>query len=689
VGRYPIIEEDSGAGIDPSVRLQLSFATDELSQAAVLRQTYGAGNAFVNDAGEWSIRKDDGKWYAVDPKGFDVGDIPDIAAEAVQTVPEVAGGIGGMVLGGIGAGAPTAGAGVGPGAAVGGVTGAALGGAAGTYARQKVGDVLGVGEAVEQQFGEEYLPTTQERMEEMGRSFLFAGATDAATLGAMKLFGKALAPMRAGLGRTAQAGIARAKRLGIDLSMGDIAGGRISSLMETALANLWGSAGVMQEFRVNQLKRLSTLTDDWLEKFGIGTRVSPTKGVTGSIGTVEAGQRALTGKEGVQETFQAISNSKYDEVASLAGADTFPVRRMADVAKEIVGDPAFEALRRAHPQAASVFELMVEKGAGDMNFLEAKAWRSMLGAMAKTSENIPKAVVGKMKRVFGALDSDMAEYASSKGGKLEQAFQDATRFYKEGAERVPGVSLLNGPAGKKLARLSAQPEDIIKGFFLKNNATELGQLKKLVGDDAFKELKEVWVAETMLPKIGLLDVATAGGDLRYTLRGGELSKFLDDMGDDTLKTIFKPTELRRLRRLAKIAKQTKLAERTATNPTGTAQVVLLGQAITGLGTGAMVSEDPVSGGIKGALGMVLLPRLLAKTLLSRPVRRYGAEGLFRVRVGSPAAKAVRGLEKSLPAVSPTVAREVLEAEDIDPDEAMKAVLSDPFRFRTRETGRSY
>jgi hypothetical protein len=667
----PIVEKEQGAGVDTKVRAQFSFANSRIEQAAVLRQAYGAGNVIRNDLDEWTVKKPDGKWYAIDPKGFDVGDIVDVSAGATQIVPEVIGGVGGAVLA-----APT-----GPGMAAGGALGAGAGGAVGALGRQEIGSALGVPEAVEQQFGAEYLPGTQEKTEEVGRAFLFGAGSELAGMGALGLLGKSLAPMRAGLSRGAQAGMARARAMGVDLSLGDISGGRVSSLWESALSNLWGSSGVMQEFRVGQLKRLSELTDDWLRKFSTGTKISPTRGVVGEAGKVEVGTGAGAARETMQDTFQSLANGKYDEVAVLAGADTFGTPSLRGLADDIVGSPTFDAFPQ---EAKRVFKLLQEKAGTDMNFLEAQQWRSMLGSMTDVTENIPSAAVGQIKRLFGAINKDMAAYAGSKGGALQEAFDDATRFYRAGDNRVPGISLINGPTGKKLARLAKQPEDIIPRFFQKNNATELGELKRLVGDDAFKELKETWVAQDMLAKVGKVDVPTGGGDLKFTINGNALSKYLDDMGDETLKTIFSPTELRRLRRLASVAKQTKQAMRTADNPAGTAQVVLLGSAIAGLGGGALgdaplfSSEGAANiarGAGAGALGLVLLPRLLAKATLSRGVRRYGTTG-WSIPVG---------LQRTVAGAAPAAAREATSVVfDKTPTE-----LFDPLFVTPRVGGERY
>jgi len=116
-------------------RLQAGFATTPVGEANIYR---GMGYEAYPEGDDVYMRTPTGRVRA-DPKGFDVGDIADVAGE----LPAIAGG----ALGGLAG----AGAGIwsGPGAVAAGAAGGAIGSGAGDWARQQIGQQFGSGEGTD------------------------------------------------------------------------------------------------------------------------------------------------------------------------------------------------------------------------------------------------------------------------------------------------------------------------------------------------------------------------------------------------------------------------------------------------------------------------------------------------------------------------------------------------------------
>lgn len=111
-------------------RTKLSFGDKEGKKAYLKKQGY---EVFEDPKGDFILRKGRDV-YRLDPKGFDIGDLGDIAGKAIPLATSIAG----TAVGAI-AGAPT-----GPGAIASAAAGGAAGGAAGEAARQGIGKLFGV-----------------------------------------------------------------------------------------------------------------------------------------------------------------------------------------------------------------------------------------------------------------------------------------------------------------------------------------------------------------------------------------------------------------------------------------------------------------------------------------------------------------------------------------------------------------
>lgn len=654
--QMPIIKQAEGAGIDFSTRAMLSASTSDYHRAAVLMDAFGPGKVNQNpsDPDQWVVMKDDGKWYSVDEvEGWTAGDIADWALPATEMVAEGAGAITGGTLGGIGGGtvtAPAGGVGLAPGVVAGAGVGAGVAAGATEYGRQKIMGATGVDDLVrkyvdEGVFPEDALQTmgAQAGMEAIGQKALFAGGADIATGGALNILGKTLAPFRSALSRGSRAALARARNYGMDLALGDLNSGGMSSLLEGALTNMFGSRNIMRDFRMEQLGRITEMFDGWAQAVGKTTKISPRLGVQGIPEAAEVATGSLKAAKTMRRVHKMFSDHKYAEVALLAG-DTplrFPALRTAVnellSASKMAGTVTEKDVLSVMGDKAAAFVGMMGKVAdGEAPFLFAQQMRSKLGGAIDDKLLVSNADTGAMKKLFGAISKDMDSFAKSQGGDLQRVYNDARRFYKEG-DRIPGVALMNSKAGKKLLRMAEDdPDKLVGAFFKPKNSTELKTLKAIVGEKRFDVMKEEWVGSELLSTIGILDLpAGSAKDLAFSVDGLKLRNFLNKYGEETLNTIFSKTELRHLRRLQKLARSAEVAKRTAANPSGTAQIVLLGSAIGSAGSGLTAgfsgdegfSPQRAAAGAAGfAVGSYMLPKLLAKAILSRPVRRYGSTG---------------------------------------------------------------
>lgn len=122
-------------------RTQAGFKSSPESERNYYAAKLGADNARLNpNTRGVEVRGADGAWRPVDPEGFDLGDIADMAGG----VPEAIGGL----IGGIGGGIAGAAGGLGVGAIPGAIAGAAGMSAAGNVVKQAIGAMI-PGEEVE------------------------------------------------------------------------------------------------------------------------------------------------------------------------------------------------------------------------------------------------------------------------------------------------------------------------------------------------------------------------------------------------------------------------------------------------------------------------------------------------------------------------------------------------------------
>lgn len=248
-----------------------------------------------------------------------------------------------------------------------------------------------------------------------------------------------------------------------------------------------------------------------------------------------------------------------------------------------------------------------------------------------TAINQVRAAVGntEFEKLSQGLTNRMFERASKGGFEWGKVSSELDRYGEQTLKTIYApadlASLRKGVSAgvakdkpiideyfKKILR-HASPETVFNVIFKPNNSENVYAIKRVIPEEVFQDGKRVLTEKVL---------ATNELGLYRPFKGvTQFSKF----DEDTLRTIYKPEELKDLKELIQISKRSQGAERISGNPSGTAQSM-----ITFFG-GRAILRHPVTG-----MGYILPPNLLARMYLSDTARKYLTSG-FRLPGSVPQA----------------------------------------------------
>ncbi len=589
---------DTTTGVDMMTRLKMSFAKPEYKKA-VLQKKYGADNVgTIEDKSNRNygqlVVKDGDNILLADEETFSFKDFIDVVGHIPELVGQIAGGVGGLALGNL----------------PGGVTGAATGGVVGEGVRQVIENKLGVPNP-------EGVDTN-----ELKNAAIRGGVGELGGFALAKGVGKVLAPFNRSMTPESLALKAEAESLNIPYTGGDITKRRGVNIIESTLDKMVGSAGQFQRLRTGQLKRTGEMADGILDSIG------------GKVDLTEGGLSAKASMDNVTSAFKTKAKRLYDTVDQ-AGAgvsietpnlhQAMQLLRSQDSYKTLPG-PVRTLLKNI--EAKHYTEEMIKgvkiRTAEPQFYRDLRVLRSELGKKGASKKAIDEKAEGAYKLLKSSLEKDFEVWGKNQGGPVLQAMKEADSFYKLGDEVLPAIKDLKGQLGKKIFK-TERPEEIVKHIFRPDNFTNIVKTRKLVGEEGFKTLKQAFLTDIFEGAEGKW---MTQGNIEVTFpKIAKLEKFFNTYDLKTMRFIFGDETLGKLNQLRRMVKLSNTAQTMAGNPSGTGQIVLAGQMLTGGGFGAMASTSSPAM-IAGAMAApIITPWAIAKGILSKPIKKYITRGV--------------------------------------------------------------
>jgi len=401
--------------------------------------------------------------------------------------------------------------------------------------------------------------------------------------------------------------IARAKDFDIDLSVGD-ARGLGSKLIERNLDVVPGSAAVMDAKRAETAAQVSRAAGGTADKFG------PTTDFRGVGEAVQRGARSwlerFSGENGV--TKKLFDNVKINKSAPVSTTNT--QRLLSDlsnvtpsnaVLNEMLANPVFSKYLRALKgtteqvptglldDAGNPITRTVAKG-GNLTWADLKAFRSDIGEQIADAVIIGEkpARMGQLKRLYGALSTDMEAAARAQGPAAFASWQRADRIYKSGMDRVEKVFT------KILGKDDALRSEAVSGLMqrLSKEGKSSADIKMLVEIRKSMPADEWGRVQNGIVRLMGQPSNSAG----RPFDAGVFVRNFDDMTPAAKSLLFENSALRQnLERFTDVMRDVAASNATR-NTSKTAQGV--GGSVT-LGGGAWVGSSIA--GLPGAIGGVI------------------------------------------------------------------------------------
>jgi hypothetical protein len=389
---------------------------------------------------------------------------------------------------------------------------------------------------------------------------------------------------------------------GVTPSAGAVTGNRGVQMMEHALANLPGSASVMQRNAERQLADIASAVDDLTANYG--QRL-----------TKEAlGRRLQNAATTAGERFAARRNVLDDQLETAIGSGTrVPVPNVTALRQQLQAQAAQAPNSRGPVLDAAIKRLQAleaDAAQGGVPFGALRAVRTDVGQMLERPDVTgwnPAAAAG-MRRVYAALAQDIQAAAESAGPAARRALALHDRYVR--FNRNVNLPILDDLAAKET------PEQAYRYAmgFVQDGGSRLTALRRNVPDAEWND-----VAATVLGRLGrtrgfVTDVADDVGEFSPATFMTEFKK----LSPEARAALFGGTRYAELtsdlNRLARVMDRVGDVSKMA-NTSGTARV--LGAMFGIYAAGDVVTGgDPVTAAGKVAT-FVIAPRVAAR-LLTNP-----------------------------------------------------------------------
>lgn len=502
-----------------------------------------------------------------------------------EELPELAGGVIGGIIGA-------------PGGFPGAVAGAALGGAAGKAYQDAYRGIT----------GDEKAPATSvEALKNVAKAGLTQGAYEAGGRAVIGGVQRVLAPA----GKTVIPEALQADKIlrkyGSHVTPAQkTESGLIDTLEEVAEGSFFGR-GPIGKFRLGQTESYGKYIDDVAKDFA--------EGIDAKLGPEEVGalyQEVFTAKNTVFKKAADVLYNKVDEVAEGATVSLVPLKEFAN--KVLLTAEKRKGIGAT--QAGDALLTKITKLNDIVTFKEAQAIRSGLGSELASMSATKDQAMGLAKKFFSLTDSALETGAKGLSGDALTTWKAADRFYKAGKEQFSNKFI------RRLTEIAKdRPEFVVQTIFRDKAITQIRRVKKVVDSDTWKTLKHSYLE-------GLINTSKTDGEVV----GKSFLGKLKTMGEPSLKEVFSPEELVRIKQIGKIGEL--IQKQTG----GSGKMLIqLTQAPAVVGLGGMLFGQPAI--TAGAAGFILTPYAIARMIIHPTWSKWLAEGA-RLPANSPQAAAL-------------------------------------------------
>ena len=236
------------------------------------------------------------------------------------------------------------------------------------------------------------------------------------------------------------------RSLGAEPTLGQASGTRRTQFLESALAKVPGGAGVVQKAAEEQAENLGHGVDN------LTTALSP-----GGASPERAGRairQGISGEGGFADRFRQTSNGLFNQVDQYIPANqpvqvNTTLKALNDIAAPLPGAPATSAAL-VNPKVAQIRQaVMSDLGANgtSLPYAAISGVRSQVGDLLAGGSLISDIPTGQLKRLYGALSSDMTQAAQDAGPAAAQAFSRASNYYSAGLKRMDVLDFTVDKAG--------------------------------------------------------------------------------------------------------------------------------------------------------------------------------------------------------------------------------------------------
>ncbi len=278
---------------------------------------------------------------------------------------------------------------------------------------------------------------------------------------------------------------------------------------------------------------------------------------------------------------------------------------------EIAGDPKLNAIFRKGgtklPLSAS--------------FEGSHLLRSKLLSIERAAKRgvIPKHQTAKIARdMINTITDSMQTAAKVKPGLFKQ-YRQAADFWSAGSKKFDN-DIVRGLT----RRLKNHPQLAALAVFHPNTAQEIKLVRIAAGEKAFKEMRGAWL-EQLLKDSASKEIGEEG----VLMGTGFLNKF-QNMGDETLATIFTKKQISAIEDLAKTAAFAQLK----TGGVGGSLKIVQGIAAFSLVASPLLPEGDFRGITRGTAGVILLgPAVIGRMMTNPTLARLLSEG-FKLGTGT-------------------------------------------------------
>lgn len=334
-----------------------------------------------------------------------------------------------------------------------------------------------------------------------------------------------------------------------------------------------------------------------------------------TIDRMDLGNTVKKSFDDMNTEFQTTSDALYEKIPASIYKNPAQATKTLETLKKFID----EGSKSLAPDAnTKVFQNML-KGFSDkkgnpkpLTIQTLKATLKDIGKQTSSSDPIVRASVSEYRKLYGAITDDMNAAIELADPQVAADLMSAKAFYSEGIERIRSA------VGKNIENVNA--EKIYDKFVKPNNATDLGTVKELIGDDAFKEVGGLFMGEQVSNsfKNGIFDPTTFIKNMEK-FEPSTLNTLLGPGGTANLKDVLsKMTDIKKLSDSLKKG-------RAISEGSQTAVLSKIGY-YTG-GGGLMAALTSVSGMVSFVGGLLLGDYALAKFLSSPTGKKFLTEGV--------------------------------------------------------------